>query len=305
MADPITADSAPAIEAAHRNKKRAQRLGKSVDAPPAPAPVAQYKPAGVASFVAPASTYAANKQPADSSSSSTKKTTKSKSKGKEKEKVDKVEALDFVDDSGLYDDLDLGDLDDGLDGAGAGDEDEEAAALARRTKLAAKIMDYYREFPFTRPGGEKQKTPPSWSAMSAETKLDAEYTRIKFLMDSRASKETVRSMFVKSMTLAERVVTDVDKGGWGINPLDLNLEGLGQACSLNVEMFEPELTEASIELRDWLSASWEKRLAFKAVGFVAEYSKLKSNPEYMEAMKRAQELARQQASAASHNTDDL
>lgn len=259
--DTITTATAPAIQAAHASHKRNVRLGKEAKAP-----------------------FSAGKSPTEAKDKEPLSFPPLPSFSGSKPSAEALRTAEDMSDFGSeFGDLDGDDID---------YEKEEAEALKRRTVLAAKINDYYREFPYTRPGGEAQKKPPSWSAADKEEKLKAEHDRIRFQMDSVTAKQTVRRIFVQAMSMAETVTMDADNGGWGINPLELDLEGLGTATQANLPQFEPELTEAAIEMREWLSTSWHVRLAFKAVAFTQAYSALKKDPKMMEHLREAQKAAR-------------
>lgn len=177
----------------------------------------------------------------------------------------------------------------------------DAEQLKHRTLLAAKINDYYRCLPETKPGGEGQKKPPAWSSADKEEELQGEYERIRGLLNGKANKVMIQKLFVRVMGVAETITLPAEKKGFGINPLEWDLEGLGTACAANIKEFEPELTEASIELRDWLASSWEMRLAYKAVLFMQTYHQLKSNPELLEQIRRAQAAAQAAAAAQDPN----
>lgn len=289
--DLITVDTAPALEAAHAQHKRNVRLGKEARVP-------------FTARAAPPSSADKGKEPVRDTGfapSALPSLSLPPVFGGAKKRAPKKPADDDDDDDDEGLSVGSGDSDDDDDDADA--EKEALEALKRRTLLAAKITDYYREFPYTRPGGESQKKPPSWSAGDAEDKLNAEHARIRLLMDSTTAKQTVRRIFVQLMTLAETVTTDTEHGGWGINPLDLDLEGLGKASQANIAQFEPELTEAAIEMREWLSTSWEVRLAFKAVAFTQAYSALKKDPQMMEHLRAAQQAARAAQQGGSRDAD--
>lgn len=198
------------------------------------------------------------------------------------------------------DDDDLSGLD---DDAPEPDEETEEARLLRLTILAAKIMDYYTHFPHTRPGGAKQKNHHQWTCADDPDKMEAEYRRIRFLMDSKASKETVQSIFVRGLAFLEQVTGEPEVGGWGFNPMNLNLSGLGQGAQANLPEFDKELTEIAIECRQYLSAACWQRLAIKTFSFVFEWHKLNSDPTYRERMMRMQQMAAEAAKSAKN--DDL
>lgn len=257
--DAITVSTAPEIQAKHTAHKRDVRLGKTAKKALgdsfAPPPLPSFSPAAA--------------PPAE------------KKKSAYDSLLSSVAPQPYDD----YNDYDEEPLDTNW-------EKEATEALKRRTTLAAKINDYYREFPATRPGGVDQKKPPVWSSADSEEKMKAEHERIRFIMDSTTSKQAVQRIFVQCMRVAETVTVPPELGGWGINPMDLNLAGIGTATEANIAQFEPELTEGAIELREWLSTSWEVRLAFKALSFAQAYSALTKNPQMMEQLRKAQEAAR-------------
>lgn len=267
-ADPIRASNTAAIDTAYAQHQRAQRLGKGKEA--------EFKPPAMPAFAsAPAAAASAPAQLLRSAANAVR--------GAPPQSA----ASD-----------DEGDDAENDDGEPEPDEDE-VAATKRRSSLAAKINDYYRCFPDTKPGGKDQRKPPVWSSGSKEDALQAEYERVRGVMDGAANRQVVNQCFLALMNGAELLTLDTDRGGFGINPLHLNLEGVTGAANNNIVIFEPELTEAAIEMRDWLGSSWHVRLAFKMVSFAQQYSKLKSDPAYLERMRQAQQAARAAAADAA------
>lgn len=131
-------------------------------------------------------------------------------------------------------------------------------------------------------------------------------------MDGAANKAFVKQGFVQAMGLIEWVTKDKEEKGLGFNPLNLDLDGMtGMLTARNKEgeqvnllMFEPELTELSIELRDYMGSPLWLRVAMKMAGFVQQYSKMKQDPQYLAQLRAAQQAARQAAAAAGGPTGD-
>ena len=157
--------------------------------------------------------------------------------------------------------------------------------------MATKINAYYLNFEECRP--TKKKT---WTASDDEQKLRDELDRIYSIRNGKGSKDAVKAIFVHLFKAFEYVTTP-PPNGFGFNPMKLTVEHIHVAAEKNANMFEPELTEMSIEYGDWFAMSCEKRLAFKVVGFVREYSKLMSSPEARAHVARMQEMARRAAAA--------
>ena len=270
--DPLTAAAADDYDAQHLAEKRAKRLGVA------------YAPKGVPSTSAP-------KPPPFTPAASNFQRGGGQKKDKGPAKAPSVLPLFAGDaDDGSDDD------DDALSATGSEpDNVSDFDELKLKTSLAGKINAYYHEFPHTKPGGESQRKPPVWSSGNDLLQLQGEYERVRGILNSAGGKVAVKAIFSRVMKGLEFVTTDSDAGGLGINPMELNLTGLGVTVENNMHMFEPELTQLSIEYRDYLASGPEWRLAFKAANFIVEYSKLRSNPEYLEKVKAAQEAARQAA----------
>ncbi len=141
----------------------------------------------------------------------------------------------------------------------------------------------------------------------------AEYERVRGVMDGAANKAFVKQGFITAMSTLEWVTKDKEEKGLGFNPLNLDLDGMTGMLTarepksgeqVNLLMFEPELTELSIELRDYMGSPLWLRMAMKMAGFVQQYSKMKQDPAYLAQLRAAQQAARQAAAQAGGPTGE-
>lgn len=125
---------------------------------------------------------------------------------------------------------------------------------------------------------------PNWTAEQAEAHLD----RVRNTMNAK----NARVMCEKSICLAadgaEFVTMKV-----GVNPRDWDLRDFGGMVKYAIEEdparpLEPELSEMTAELSDFLTAPWSVRLSLKFFGMMEQYSAM-----------RAQMLADQHRHAAA------
>lgn len=172
-------------------------------------------------------------------------------------------------------------------GGSSPEDDEERQVEEEMKRLANKcemINEYYAAFQKVCPPRKKQWTPEKDSEMAC----DAELARIRNILNQRGSKEAVTALYCSGCSVIEKATMQ-----WGINPWELQLQGFGQAVTMNLKQMEPELTEASIELRHWFAADWKWRLVYKTASFANVYSELKKNPGLMEQIEKARQAAAQ------------
>lgn len=169
-------------------------------------------------------------------------------------------------------------------------EEDEATAHARHVNKCAMINDYYAAFPVLKVGKKV------WTVeKDDELKCDIELERIRNHLNGKGSKEAVIGLFLAATQGMEYVTVNM------FNPMELDLVNFGAACAQNIQQFEPELTEASIELRHWFAADWKYRLAYKMVDFARTYSALKKNPVLLEQIRQQKQRMMEQMAAKATN----
>jgi hypothetical protein len=151
-------------------------------------------------------------------------------------------------------------------------------AEPKRVALVKKLFKYQQKLPEACVQ-VKQHIKPNMDLKTAEYCLSV----IKEYLGGKGARVMVENLYAGVVTAGEKLTHDY---GW--NPMNLDIRGISNATqhllSEDPRKFEPELTEAEIDLGDWVVHDWPVRMLAKTYSFFAEYSVAKKRLQAMQGM---------------------
>lgn len=171
--------------------------------------------------------------------------------------------------------------------------DDARAALRRAASGAAKINRYYAKFKDIKP----LRAGRVWTAHDTQTDIDAELLRIYDIRNSAGNENMCKNIVLGLFDVIQAAATPKAQGGYGL--ITEGLSDIGTTVKQSQESLEPELTEMAIELSDWFSSSWQMRLMMKLFYVTNHAYKLKTDPQYAKRLVDSMKKAREAAAAAA------